>query len=105
MLTIYLLLKSSFTAKTLGKPRRRAAKTSVPAIFRSFVCPGGMREFWRFVGVFWGVFSLCEASGSQSFLFRCAFHSADAIMIAHALGRAFYTQLPCLSPSRGYPYL
>ena len=46
--------------------------------------------------MFWGVFSHCEASGSQSFLFSCAFHSADAIMIARALGGAFYTQLPRL---------
>ena len=53
-----------------------------------------------FVGVFWGVFSLCEASGSQSFLFSCAFHSADNIMIACALGRAFYTQLPRLTRSK-----
>ena len=50
-----------------------------------------------FVGVFWGVFSHCEASGSQSFLFSCAFHSADAIKIARALGGAFYTELPRLN--------
>ena len=56
-----------------------------------------MRELWRFVGGFWGVFSHCEASGSQSFLFSCAFHSADAIMNTRALGGAFYTQLPRLS--------
>ena len=53
-----------------------------------------------FEGVFWGVFSHCEASGSQSFLFSCIFHSADAIMIARALGGAFYTQLPRLSQLR-----
>ena len=43
------------------------------------------------------MFSHCEASGSQSFLFSCAFHSADTIMIARALGGAFYTQLPRLT--------
>ena len=52
------------------------------------------------VGVFLGVFSHCEASGSQSFLLSCAFHSADTIIIARALGWAFYTQIPRLSLDR-----
>ena len=43
-----------------------------------------MHELWRFVGVF----SHCETFGSQSFLFSCALHSADAIMIARAQARA-----------------
>ena len=56
-------------------------------------------------GAFVGVFSLCEASGSQSFLFKsCAFHSADAIMIARALGGAFYTQLPRLTIHGSHVY-
>ena len=56
-------------------------------------------SYGAFVGVFWGVFSHSEASRSQSFVFSCAFHSADAIMVARALGGGFYTQLPRLRPS------
>ena len=97
MLTISLSLRSSFTAKTLGKPRRRAAKLLSQPFFVVFVCSVGMRELWRFCGCVLGCVSLCEASGSQSCLFSCAFHSADAIMIARALGGAFYTQLPRLN--------
>ena len=55
-------------------------------------------SFGAFVGVFWGVFSLCEASGNQSFLFSCAFHSADAIMIARTCpGRGFLYIYPTSS--------
>ena len=46
----------------------------------------------------WVCFDVClEASGSQTFLFSCVFHSADTIMIARALGGAFYTQFPRLT--------
>ena len=53
---------------------------------------------YSYRGCVFGCVSHYEASGSESFLFSCAFHSADAIMIARALGGAFYTQLPRLRP-------
>ena len=58
-------------------------------------------------GILWVCFGVCLAF-VRLLEVRASFldvHSIHAIMIAHALGRAFYTQLPCLSPSRGYPYL